>query len=245
VLHGTAHLEEVAPGAPTVASFEGGALSAAGATVVQVATEVWGDAREALLPPALHPTTPPAATFSFLRAPDSPVGPFTLAQLRVVCRSGIRTRGFHVSAVVDNPAAAELLAARWGYRTRPGVVTVDRHYHGTAATVVEGGRTTLAARLLDPVALSADDLQYTTTMHPARTPTGSRLLQVELAYVFHRAERGRPVVDAFAADAWGQPRLRPSTPISASLALADVTFRPIRFVCRPDVVAFEGTERVG
>ena len=31
---------------------------------------------------------------------------------------------------------------------------------------------------------------------------------------------------------------------SASSAIADVTLKPIRFVCRPDVTAFEGTEPI-
>jgi hypothetical protein len=32
--------------------------------------------------------------------------------------------------------------------------------------------------------------------------------------------------------------------VSASIAVADVTLPAIRYVCRPDVWAFEGTERV-
>ena len=46
----------------------------------------------------------------------------------------------------------------------------------------------------------------------------------------------------FDAAAWGELRLRPTHPVSASSAVADVTFKPFRFVCRADVWAFEGTE---
>ncbi len=33
-------------------------------------------------------------------------------------------------------------------------------------------------------------------------------------------------------------------PVSASVALAELTLPPVRFVCRPEVLAFDGTERV-
>jgi hypothetical protein len=51
-------------------------------------------------------------------------------------------------------------------------------------------------------------------------------------------------VRSFDAGAWGDPRVQPVYPVSASLAVADVTLPRIRFLCRPDVLAFEGTEVV-
>jgi hypothetical protein len=111
--------------------------------------------------------------------------------------------------------------------------------------VVAGGATVLDVGLLSPVPLDGDDLQYTDTMHLADTAAGLRLVQVEQAFRFTRASRGQPVLRTFDPVAWGQPLLRPSFPVSASAATADVTIQPVRFVCRPDVSAFEGTERVG
>jgi hypothetical protein len=180
-----------------------------------------------------------------MRAPQSEVGPFTLAQTRVVCRSGVRSRGFHVGGFIDNPEAARILATRWGYRLEVAEVSLERRYHGTFARVVTGHGPVLDLALLSPQPLSGDDLQYTDTMHLAHTPSGVRLVQVEVSYAFRRAERGRPVVHSFDPEAWGEARLRPSFPVSASDATADVTIQPVRFVCRPDVSAFEGTERVG
>ena len=71
-----------------------------------------------------------------------------------------------------------------------------------------------------------------------------RLVQVEQSYAFNRAERGRPVVNGFDPAAWGQPLLRPSFAVSGSTATAEVSFEPVRFVCKPDESAFTGTERV-
>jgi hypothetical protein len=90
-----------------------------------------------------------------------------------------------------------------------------------------------------PTRLSPDDVQYTATMHAARLERGLRLLQVERDHAVHQAERGTPYLREFVDD-----RLRPSFPVSASSARADVTLKPVRFACRPDVWAFEGTEPV-
>jgi hypothetical protein len=245
MLNGTADVAALAAGASIVTSLATEPLVCPGADVLQVAHEVWADAREAVLPPGLHPVTPPIITWFFVRAPESEVGPFTLAQTRVVCRSGVRSRGFHVAGFVDNPEAARVLGSRWGYRLAGGKVTLERLHHGTFGQVVAGGATVLDVGLLSPQPLSGDDLQYTDTMHLADTPNGLRLVQVEQVFHFIGAERGRPVLHAFDPVAWGQPLLRPSFPVSASAATVDVTLQPVRFVCRPEVSAFEGTERVG
>ena len=50
---------------------------------------------------------------------------------------------------------------------------------------------------------------------------------------------------AFDGAAWGDARVQPVYPVSASFAVADITIPRIRFVCRPDVLAFDGTEAVG
>jgi hypothetical protein len=245
MLSGSADVAVLGADAPTVSSFATEPLVCPGADVFQVAHEVWGHDRAAVLPPGLHPVNPPTVTWSFLGAPESEVGPFRLAQMRVVCRSGVRGRGFHVSCFVDNPEAASMLRAHWGFKTTVADVGLERLYHGTYGKVVVDGRAVVDVRLLSPQPLSGDDLQYTDTMHLAATPVGLRLVQVEHSYAFHRAERGRAVLRAFDPEAWGEPRLRPSYPVSASSASADVTIQPVRFVCRPDVSAFEGTERVG
>ena len=49
---------------------------------------------------------------------------------------------------------------------------------------------------------------------------------------------------AFDGAAWGDARVQPVFPVSASLAVADITIPRVRFVCRPDVLAFDGTEAV-
>ncbi|MEU3413204.1 acetoacetate decarboxylase family protein [Streptomyces sp. NPDC006658] len=244
MLSGTADPETLAVGAPYVAAPATEPLVCHGAELLQIVYQIDGRARQEILPPALHPVNPPVITVSVLRAAESDAGPFTLAETRVVCRSGARSRGFHVSCFVDGEEAARLLARRWGHRVRPAAVGLRLRYHGATAEVRADGRLLLDARLLDPVPLAPADLQFTDSMHLARTPRGHRLVQVERGYDVTAAQRGRPVLAAFEAAGWGEPRLRPAYPISAVSLTGDVVFRPVRYLCRADVSASEGTERI-
>jgi hypothetical protein len=81
-------------------------------------------------------------------------------------------------------------------------------------------------------------------MNLAHTERGLRLLQVDPDYQVERAERGTAVLDAFDAAAWQSDAVRPSYPVVASFSIATVTLPRLRYVCRPDVLAFHGTERV-
>jgi hypothetical protein len=244
MLQGTADIEVIGAAAPHVASPAAEPLSIPRAQLLQVAWEVDATDRDSLLPPALHPVNPPVVTFSFLRAREFTHGPFTLAETRLLCRSGIRTRGYHVGAFVDNAEVAALLAGGWGYRITVADVTLGARYDGATGQVTVDGEPVLLTGHVRPRALSPADLQYTSTMHPARLDRGLRLLQVERDFQFVRAERGEPFVHAFDSAAWGEARLRLTHPVSASWAVADVTVKPVRFVCRVDVWAFEGTESI-
>lgn len=199
------------------------ALELPGCEVLQVIYEVPYAQRDWLVPPALHPVSPPCIAVSFLRAPA-----FTMAETRVVCRSGMRTRGYHLGGWINDAAMAKVLTDGWGYSLTVAEVSLERRYHGTTG-LVEGHFEVGHTR---PVQISGGDLQYTASMHPVELPRGLRLLQVERAYAFHQAERGTPFARGLEA----------THPVSASSATADVTLKPPRFCCRPDVWAFEGTE---
>jgi hypothetical protein len=96
-----------------------------------------------------------------------------------------------------------------------------------------------------PLPLATSDLQFFSSVHPAHTAKGLRLVQVDCEYALARGERGRPVLDGFDAAGFGAPGVRPSYPVAAVVALGDVTLPRIRYLLRPDVLAFEGTETAG
>jgi hypothetical protein len=244
MLFGTADVETLAAGAPRMERLDTEPLVLPGAWVLQVIFEMPASVREALIPPALHPTDPPLVSWRFLRCAGGPLGPFTLAELRVECRSGLRPRGFLVGSVVDSIEAGRALAARWGYRCREGRVELARQYDAVRGSVSLGDRTILDVALRDPDPLGSHDVQYTASMHLAHTPRGLRLVQVDPSYAVERAERGRPHLASFEAAAWSDARIAPAHPVSASIAVADVTLPRLRYVCKPDVWAFDGTESV-
>lgn len=244
MLVGTADLAELGARAPQLPAFATEALALGGVEVFQACFEMRAASREALLPPGLHPTNPATAIFLAWRCAESPWGPFSLVQLRIGCRSGVRTRGFVWSAACDVPDAARELTARWGFPARPTQIALSRRYDGCALRVEQGGRTALAIDGQDPDPLSADDVQYTGTLTLAHTPRGLRLVQIEPRTALERAERLRPRLAAFDAEAWGSAALTPYHPVSASIGVGRIEVPPVRFVCRPDVLAFQGTESV-
>lgn len=244
MLTGTRDLEGLAATAPTMASLDTGPVNLADAEVLQAIFEMGYSSREAALPPGLHPTSPPLMVVLAWAVPDSPWGPFRMAQARVSCRSGVRPRGFVAGCIVDTPAAAEMLSTNWGLPARVGTVRLDRFYDATTLEVGSDAGPALRLTGLDPDPLGPGDGQYTVTTTLAHTPRGLRLVQVEPEYDLRRLERIRPRLDHFDAAAWGEAPLTPRHPVSATIAVGTVTIPKLRFLSRPDVLAFEGTELV-
>jgi hypothetical protein len=244
VLSGSAILDDLAARAPVMSSLDTAPVTLDDVEVLQATFELPYSSRESLLPTGLHPTTPPLLVLLAWRVPASPWGPFTMAQARVSCRSGVRPRGFVVGCLADTPEAASGLARAWGLPAVRGRVTLERRYDRAelAAEGPDGPAAHLVA--LDPDPMSPDDVQFTVTTTLATTPRGLRLVQVEPEYEIRRVERIRPRLLAFEERGWGQTGLRPYHPVSATVAVGRVTVPPLRFLSRPDVNAFEGTEKV-
>ncbi len=245
MLVGTADVEALARGAATIESFGSEPLQFDDVLCLQVIMEMRNRARESVLPPSLHPTIPPALSIQVWRVGGSPWGAFNLAMTRVSCRSGVRARGFTTGVIVSTPSACEALRSLLGFPARVGEVGLRDGYDAVAASVRVGDRVALEVNAIDPEPMSASDVQYTSTINLAHTPRGLRLVQLEPEHGPTRVERLRATLGAFDAEAWGQPRLDPYRMVSASSALGDVVIPAIRFVCKPDELAFTGTESVG
>jgi len=245
MLAGTADAETLAarPATAEMASLVAEPLVLVATEVVQVLYEMRLAGREAVLPPALHPTSPATLWVLAWRCPDGPLGPVAVVQLRIGCRSGPRTRGFVVGTALDGTAAARTaLAQGWGFRCLPARVELSRRYDRVVLQVMDAGRCVLEFVGADPDPLEPQDVEYTASLNLARTHRGLRLVQVEPRHAVARAERLVPDLRHLDAGWWGEPLLAPAFPVVASVALADVTLPPLRFVCRPDVPAHEGTE---
>jgi hypothetical protein len=217
------------------------------ADILQLAFEV-GDETETLLPRAMHPAVPPYATWMVTSYPESPVGSFALAQLRLMGRAGAHPRGYVVGAVATTVEAVTALRERWGFPAQLGAITLRRYHDQAMVIVTSQGEPILEAALIDPEPISGGDIQYIHSVTLAKVRDGERtalhLVQVDPHYTFHRAERGRPKLLRFEADAWNAGALTPLHPISASLATCDTDLPRIRFLMDPDLPVTQATRRI-
>jgi Acetoacetate decarboxylase (ADC) len=244
---GALELPTVVDRLPSVRDLDTEAWSLPGAEILQLAFEV-PRATEALLPRAMHPAIPPYATVWVIRYPESPVGPFTLAQLRLMGRAGAHPRGFVLGAVASTTEAATALRERWGLPVVPGRITFTRRHDRITSTVVRDGATVLDCALIDPEPISGGDVQYIHSVTLAHAPldgtTGPRLIQVDSRYTFKKAERGRPHVGLLVAPAWSAGPLQLLNPIAATATWVDTDLPRIRFVMDPEIPVVRGTRRI-
>ncbi|MBI5947733.1 MAG: acetoacetate decarboxylase family protein [Chloroflexi bacterium] len=248
-LVGTRDVTPLGPLSPLLPSFETPHWELRGATVLQVMYELEEEGMLSLLPPALHPTIPPTVLFNVTSVPDSPAGPFTLAEVRVGCRSAARPRAFLVRGYTDSAGASTELRTHWGYPVGEAAVVLRKGYDRVHAIVEVDGRTILDVALMNPEPISGGDVQYLANMNLARVDrNGSellRLVQVDPDFVFHRADRGTPRLLAFEADAWGIDGAVPYFPISASVTTCDITMPQIRYLVDPAKPPLQAIETVG
>jgi len=244
VISGELDPEQLGRGKPTLRSFRAEPVELPGARVFQAMFEMTGAAREAVVPPALHPTIPAALVILAWSCPESPFGPFSLVQVRAQVRSGVRPRGLVLGALCDTEPARRELRERWGFPAELGRIDFRQGYDGTRLLAERDGKACLEIVALDPTPLAPGDVQYSATLNPAHTERGLRLVQIEPEVQATRSERLSARLLHFDAAAWNEPRLDPYHPVSASVASADIHIPGLRYVCRPDVMAFVGTEAV-
>jgi len=246
-IFGLLDTESAAERVPRLKDLDTEAWTLPGAEILQLAWEV-PLRTDTLLPRAMHPAIPRYATILVTRYPESPVGPFSLAQLRLMGRAGAHPRGFVLGAVTSTPEAAAALQERWAFPARPGAVSVRRYHDRVEAAVTSEGVPILEAGLINPEVISGSDVQYIHGVTMGRVLEGGRpvpyLVRVDPHHTFHRAERGRPQVTRFEAEAWGAAPLRLVHPIAATFTTCDTDLPRIRFVMHPETPVVRGTRRI-
>ena len=244
---GALELSTVADRLATMRDLDTEAWPLPNAEILQLSFEV-PRTTESLLPRAMHPAIPPYATLWVTRYPESPLGPFTLAQLRLMARAGAHPRGLILGAVASTTEAAAALRERWGLPAVPGKVTFTRRHDRIMATVVRDGVTVLDCELVDPQPISGGDVQYIHSVTLANAPldskTGPLLVQVDSRYTIKKAERGRPRVSILVQSGWGAGPLWPGNPIAATVTTCDTDLPRIRFVMDVETPVVRGTRRI-
>ncbi len=244
---GTLDLAKFAKSASTINGYKTEALTLKGAQVLELHMEIDDDPADALLPRTMHPAIPAYAIFNVTHYPESPWGDFTIAEVRIAGRTGVRPRGFVLRSYVNNKEAARELAARWGFPVAAGDVSLRVSHDHVIGRVKLEGKTVLELEESDRDSISGGDIQFIASMHLARNQEDDKLVvvQVDPEFVFSKAERGKPRVLALDNDAFGAGNaLRVMNPISACLATVEVTLPKIRYICNPELPALQGTTKV-
>lgn len=234
---------------PLLNGFGTEAWELKGAEILQLSFEVIEEPADWLVPPALNPSIPPYATLSVARFPQSPVGPFALAQVRLIVRAGIRPRGYLLGAYTDSEKAAAELRARWGFTIASGKITIDSRHDRIVGQVTCGEQTILDMELENPELVSGADVTYIDSLHLVRVNKDGKetpaIVQIDPEYVLHNAQRGKPRLLAIQSDAWGgENRLRCTNPITATFTRCDTDLPKLRFALDPTVPAAQGRIKI-
>ena len=247
-LVGTRNLAAMAAAAPTVSAIGEEPWTFPGSQILQLMYEIDDETMTALIPPALHPTIPPTIVFVVTRVPESPVGPFTLAEARIGARSGARPRGLVVRAFCDSDDAISALGRRWGYPLVKADVVLEKRYDHIRGSVTSEGKCVLELALVNPEPISGNDLQYLATLNLAHVDRGGteavRLVQVDPDFTFRSSDRGQPQLTTFDAAAWALDGARPVYAVSASYAVADIQMPELRYLVDPDKAPLAAVERL-
>ncbi len=245
---GTLDLAKFANSAATISGYKTDALSLKGAQILELHMEIDDDAAIGLLPRTMHPSIPQYAIFNLTHFPNSEWGPFSIAEVRVAGRTGVRPRGFVLRSYIDNDQAAKELSSRWGFPVAKGDVSLRVNHDRVTGRVKLGGKTICEIEELDRDLIGGGDIQYIASMHLARNQQEDKLVlvQVDPEYVFSKAERGKPRVMTLDAEAFGATAatMRLTNPISATFTTADVTLPKLRYICNPELPALAGTTKL-
>ena len=235
-------------GGPLVTHMESERWELPGCGILQLMYEIDADAMTSLLPPALHPTIPPTVVFTVTNVPESPAGPFVLAEAKIGSRSGARPRGLLTRGFCSSEKAISELGSRWGFPLQRAEVSLQKRYDRVVGEVTVDGRQLLQITLMNPEPIAGNDIQYLAGLNVARVERDgaqlSRLVQVDPDYVFRSADRGKPELGAFDAGAFGIPAAKPVWAVSASYAVADITMPDLRYLVDPAKPPLTAVERL-
>jgi hypothetical protein len=244
---GTLHSSDWQNRVPEVNGYGTEPLVLPGARVLNLASEIAAVEADPLVPAAMNPSIPPYVLCTIGDYPQSPFGPFRIAEIRIVARAAYRPRAFVLRSFVDNPQAAHELSHRWGYPAASAKIEMRERHDRVESTVNTDGGAIFHGEMSHREIVAGVDLQFISSMHLVRNRNDGKmvLMQVDPELAVTRAERGETKIMTIDQDAWHAGGcLLLSNPMTATLAYADVTLPRIRFICDPERPAYEGTVKV-
>ncbi|HVX23273.1 MAG TPA: acetoacetate decarboxylase family protein [Acidimicrobiales bacterium] len=242
ITYGTRDVALDAVGAPTVDLSEREPLELTGGEILQTVYELPFTGFAERIPPALHPTHPPLAHMFFYKVPDSPVGPFTMAQVRTSALAGISRWSYPIAGWVDNADAADYFGRRWGYALAPAAVDLQRRHDRIWGTVAVDGRVILETGMFDPEPVNGTDATHVGHLNVAHVDRDGAvqptLVQAGPQLSFRRCDRGRPQLVTYDLGAIGGDE--PYWAVSAYTGTCNFLFSPVSFICDPNQPVMDG-----
>jgi hypothetical protein len=197
----------------------------------------------AMLPPALHPSIPLYCNLMVREHASSPVGPFTLAELRIMGRAGAHHAAFTKGAFASSDEAVDFLRASYGWPVQRAEVKLDKRHYLVKGSVVRDGVTLFEGSLENAEPVTGGDILYPASIHLARVEGELKLVQVEAAYAPDEADRGRPRVEFFNAEAFGDARVKFGNPLPATFSTGRFELQRVRWLMDPRMPAVTGAVR--
>ena len=244
---GSLDVATIAGDVPEVFSLDTPTWEMENAQFLQINWEVEDGAALALTPPSLHPSIPPFASFFAGHYPESPEGAFSIVQVRLVVRAGIRPRALCLGAVCDSAAAVEALRDHWGFPVQLGDVELSHRHDQVRVSAALDGRTVAELAVHTADVINGGDLMTFDNLHLVRLADGEdpKLIQVDPEYTIHQADRGRPTVSLPDPNALGMNgALRLTSPIIGFTFRADTDLVPVRFTIDSRKPAVTSTNRL-
>jgi hypothetical protein len=202
----------------------GGPLALEGVQIVHATFELLMDETLQFLPPTVHPSIPGHLSVLVVRSPAGALGPFSVAQIRLGCRAGVKRRAFCLAAVADNPLAARTLATDFGFPCGLGGVVVQIRHHRASVAVDIDGLPVLELTVTRTRPLEGPAVTYPATLNLTAGPDGPRLLQVDSDVELGPVERGVPHLTHLDLSPWDY-RLHPQQAVAATVATGTMTLR--------------------
>lgn len=244
---GTLDVAAVLAKAPRLASLDAPMWEMGDAQFLQINWEVDDERALTLTPPSLHPSIPPFASLFACHFPETPVGPFSVVQVRLVVRAGIRPRALCLGAVSDSAAAVEALQHHWGYPVQHGDVHFAARHDQVRFTAALDGRDVVDVAVHTSDVINGSDLMTFDNLHLVRFGDGEAgmLVQIDPEYTIHQADRGRPEVRLPDPQALGmRGSLQLASPIIGFTFRADTDLVRPRFTIDAIEPALTSTRRV-
>lgn len=243
--YGTGDIKGWLATAPAIATLQPEAWTLKGVQTMEARCEIDDVPADALVPPSLRPAIPAYCSVVVSRIPDSPVGPFGLAEVRVAARVGPRPTYFLLNSYCDNEAARKELASRWGYRVAAGEVKLVSEHYRAVGTVTAGGKTVLEFLLSHREPLPGTRFNQLPTINLCTLDGKPILAGLSIESNFATNDKGQQHI-TLDAEAWrGGRSLRLLNPTAATVGIADWTLGAIEFTVDPAKAAEETMAFVG